>query len=108
MSVYELDIKGMRKTFMKFHQTLYGRTVFFLAYIIPFVLLALAMGSAVRGFLESCTIILGRSICLFAAFGISFIFANIYFYTEIRKFCDYTERQKKLIAHTEKPTETKK
>ena len=38
MSVYDLDVKGMRKTFLKFNKTTYGKTVFLLAYIITLFL----------------------------------------------------------------------
>lgn len=95
MSVYELDIKSLRKTFQKFHKTLYGRTVFFLAYIIPFILLMIGLVETISGFIQGCPIILGKAIHLLEAFGVVFILANIYFYSEIRRFCEYEEKKKK-------------
>lgn len=95
MSVYELDIKSLRKTFQKFHKTLYGRTVFFLAYIIPFILLMIGLVETISGFIRGCPIILGKAIHLLEAFGVVFILANIYFYSEIRRFCEHEDKKKK-------------
>ncbi len=88
MSVYDLDMKGLRKTFNEFHKTLYGKTVFFLAYVIPAMLFIASM----------CAIFIGRnelSAVIMALFILSFVLGNIYFYAEIRKFSDGKERTKK-------------
>ena len=95
MSVYELDIKGLRKTFMKFHKSLNGRTVFFLAYCIPFFLFFSGVGTVISGLVQKCPIILGRAVTILALFAVSFILANIYFYSEIRKFCEHEDHKKK-------------
>ncbi len=94
MSVYDLDIKGMRKTFQKFNKTLYGKTIFFLAYIIPFFLLMIALVTTIVGIAQDCSIIMGRASTLFVAFGVTFVLANIYFYSEIRKFCEHESKKK--------------
>ena len=96
MSVYDLDIKSLRKTFQKFHKTLYGRTVFFLAYIIPFVILMIGLVEAISCIVQGfCPIIFSKAVHIFEAFGVSFILANIYFYSEIRRFCEHEDKKKK-------------
>ncbi len=95
MSVYDLDMKGLRKTFQEFHKTLYGKTVFFLAYIIPAMLFASAMISMAMVSYEMSAILLG-------IFVVAFILGNIYFYTEIRKFTDTKEHSKKRHSSKKK------
>ena len=98
MSVYDLDMKGLRKTFQEFHKTLYGKTVFFLAYIIPAMLFAAAMIAMALVNYEISAILL-------ALFVVAFIIGNIYFYTEIRKFADTKGYHLKKSRHSsgEKP-----
>ena len=88
MSVYDLDMKGLRKTFQEFHKTLYGKTVFFLAYIIPAMLFASAMIAMAMVSYEISAILL-------VIFVVAFIIGNIYFYTEIRRFTDSKGTAKK-------------
>ena len=85
-TIYDLDTKGMRQTFNNFHKTLYGRTVFFLAYFIPFVLFvtsALMLVIALPLHADQLICLAGL---IFCGFTVSFILANIYFYSEVRKF----------------------
>lgn len=95
MSIYDLDIKGMRELLHDFQKTVYGRTVFILAYFIPFItfisaaLVALC-GLAVRDY--GLAIIGGWMGAVFAFF---FILANIYYYTELRHFCAERNKDKK-------------
>lgn len=95
MSVYELDIKGMRKTFQKFNKTLYGKTVFLLAYIVPLFTFLVAIATIIVGFIQDCPIIKGRAATLFVVFAVTFILGNVYFYSEIRKYCEYEDHKKK-------------
>jgi phosphotransferase system glucose/maltose/N-acetylglucosamine-specific IIC component len=95
MSVYDLDMKGLRKTFMKFHKTLYGRTVFFLAYIIPAILFITGVVQVSMGIAQGCSGLLKLSTRTFGAFILCFIIANIYFYSEIRRFCRHEDRKDK-------------
>lgn len=88
MSVYDLDMKGLRKTFYEFHKTLYGKTVFFFAYIIPAMIFIAAL---VAMFMVDYTI----SAILIGIFVLAFIIGNIYFYSEIRRFSDAKDRAKK-------------
>ena len=95
MSVYELDIKGLRKTFMKFHKTLYGRTIFFLAYIIPALLFIAGVTTLIVGLVQNCQCLMIGSAIILVAFMVTFVLGNIYFYSEIRKFCKYEDHKKK-------------
>ena len=95
MSVYELDIKGLRKTFMKFHKTLYGRTIFFLAYIIPALLFIAGVTTLIMGMIQGCQYLIISSAIILVAFVVAFVLGNIYFYSEIRKFCKYEDHKKK-------------
>jgi len=88
MSVYDLDMKGLRKTFNEFHKTLYGKTVFFLAYIVPAMLFISSMAAIVINKLAVAAVTM-------ALFILAFVIGNIYFYTEIRKFADQKQREKK-------------
>ena len=95
MSVYDLDIKGLRKAFIKFNKTLYGRTVFFLAYIIPFFMFGVGVVLLVSGLVQQCTSLLLDSARVLGGFVVVFVIANVYFYTEVRKFCEHEEAKKK-------------
>lgn len=88
MSVYDLDMKGLRKTFNEFHKTLYGKTIFFLAYIVPAMLFITSMAAIVINKLAVAAVAM-------ALFILAFIIGNIYFYAEIRKFADQKQRKKK-------------
>ena len=95
MSVYDLDIKGLRKTFLKFNKTLYGRTVFFLAYIIPFFLFGIGLVLLIGGIIQQCPNKMLGAARVFGAFILTFVIANIYFYSEVRKFCKHEDSKKK-------------
>ena len=93
MSVYDLNRDSLRKTFYEFHQTLYGRTVFFFAYFIPFLLFiisALAVLFALFYSFDNTLLTIGAIAIL--AFIPAFIYGNIYYYSEIRRFCAHKER----------------
>lgn len=92
MSIYDAKLKDLRKIFQDFNHTIYGKTVFFLAYIIPIVLFLVSITTLIVGLCRSCQIMIGNATTLLCYFGIAFVLANIYFYSEIRKFCEYKEK----------------
>ena len=111
MSVYDLDLKGMRQTFRDFHKTLYGRTVFLLAYIIPAFLFLIGLVVLLTSIQFGCIIMLTRSAPWFGSFIPTFVLGNIYFYTEIRHFCAYKTHQAHKAheaRHDHKPHDAKK
>ncbi|MGI6612663.1 MAG: hypothetical protein ACOX0Z_03795 [Candidatus Nanosyncoccaceae bacterium] len=95
MSIYKVDIKELRKVFHEFHQTLYGKTVFFLAYIIPVGVLFASAVALIVGTVQESAIILSGVAKLLCAFGVAFVLGNIYYYAEIRKFCEHKEKSVK-------------
>ena len=96
MSIYDVDRDGLRKLFYKFHKTLYGRTIFFFAYFIPFALFITAAVSALFALFYNFNLpLINIATASIIAFVPTFIFGNIYFYNEIRKFANHRDR----VAH---------
>lgn len=89
MSIYEVDIKELRKVFHEFHQTIYGKTVFFLAYIIPAGIFLISIVMLIAGVIQESVFAVGAVAKLLVAFGVTFVLANIYYYAEVRKFCEH-------------------
>ena len=87
-NIYNLNIKEMRGLIRDFSGTLYGRTIFFLAYFAPFmaflVMLGLILSSIIMQSAELFYPITGT---FFLFIGL-FIMGNIYYYGEIRRFSD--------------------
>ncbi len=86
MSIYDLDIKGMKKSLAKFNHTLYGKTVFFIAYFIPFLSFVAFISSVILIFFaptEKMLILMTLSLITFL---VSFFIGNAYFYRELRIF----------------------
>lgn len=87
-SIYNLSIKEMRGLLTRFSRTLYGRTVFFLAYFLPFMAFLVLIGLTIAAFLSPDNLfypILGT----FFIFIVLFILANIYYYHEMRHFAEH-------------------
>ena len=87
-SIYRLTIREMRKLIRDFAGTLYGRTVFFLAYFVPMMSFLVMTGLVVAGAIApwdnlSCCIL-----CAFFVFVGSFVLGNIYYYHELRIFSE--------------------
>ncbi len=85
-SIYRLDIKGMRKALNDYHKTLYGRTVFFLAYFIPILTFLALVGFTITLFIKPGDVTFIAFYSALAAFIISFIIGNAYYYRELREF----------------------
>ncbi len=89
-NIYSLNLKEMRDLILKFGGTLYGRTIFFIAYFLPFMAFLVLSGLVISAFLVTVNLfypILGT----FLLFVVLFILGNIYYYNEIRYF---SEQQK--------------
>ena len=100
MSVYDLKTReDLRKVFIEFHKCLYGRTVFFFAYFIPFLLFIVSALCMLFALFYSfdITLLNTAAVCI-VAFVPLFILGNIYFYSEIRKFCAHNERATRRAA----------
>ena len=90
-----MDITGIRKLLREFGKSVYGKTVFLLAYIIPFILLIASIVIMVVDIFQqnrSYSEVIFNLICLFV---VTFVLANIYYYTELRKYCEYKQKNNK-------------
>ena len=85
-SIYDLDIKGIRKALRNFSKTIYGRTVFFLAYFIPFLAFLAIIGFAIALLIQPNSATLYAFYIACAVFFISFIVGNAYYYRELREY----------------------
>lgn len=87
-SIYNLNIKEMRRLIRAFSNTLYGRTIFFLAYFAPMMALLVMIGLILAAIImQSAALFYPITGTFFLFVGI-FILGNIYYYNEIRKFSE--------------------
>lgn len=83
-----MGIKEMRKLFWDFSNTLYGRTIFFLAYFAPFMAFLVMIGLVLAAGIEQSAELFYPITGTFFLFIGLFLLGNIYFYNEIRKFSE--------------------
>ena len=93
-NIYSLSIKEMRKLIRDFAGTLYGRTVFFLAYFIPMMVFLVMAGLVVAEIIKPEYDLFYPIVGTFFLFIGIFILGNIYYYHEIRVF---TEKRQVLF-----------
>lgn len=86
MSIYNVDIKGMRKALIDFNKTLYGRTVFFLGYFIPILSFLALIGFTITLFIKPETATFIAFYTALSVFVVSFIIGTAYYYRELREF----------------------
>lgn len=95
MSIYDLDLQGIREALMRFGKTWYGKSVFIFAYFIPFVLFISAMILMLLGIVLPNANFLSNyalySIIIFVPF---FMLGNSYYYSELRKFIEHESKKK--------------
>ena len=84
--IYNLNIKGMRELLLKFNATLYGRTVFFLAYFLPLMAFLVMLGLIVANIIMPSIYLFYPIVSVFFLFVGLFILGNIYYYHEVREF----------------------
>lgn len=87
-SIYKLSIKEMRALIRDFSNTLYGRTVFFLAYFIPFMVFMVMLGLILTVVITQKPEMFYPITGTFLLFVALFILGNIYYYHEIRVFSE--------------------
>lgn len=85
-NIYNLDIKGMRKAFMSFHKTLYGRTAFFIAYFIPILSFLALVGFMIALFIKPEPVCFIAFYSALGVFLVSFMVGTAYYYREVRDF----------------------
>lgn len=86
-NIYNLNMKEMRDLILKFGGTLYGRTVFFLAYFLPFMAFLTLSGLVIASFFAAEDLFY-PVLSTFFIFITLFILGNIYYYHEIRHFSE--------------------
>ena len=87
-NIYSLSIKEMRKLIRDFAGTLYGRTVFFLAYFVPMMTFLMMVGLVVAEMIDPTYDLFFPIVGTFFLFIGVFILGNIYYYREIRIFAE--------------------
>ena len=87
-NIYRLSVKEMRGLIREFANTLYGRTVFFLAYFAPFMSLLVMVGLIFAAMLEQSAELFYPITGTFFLFIGLFLLGNIYYYSEIRRFSE--------------------
>ncbi len=88
-SIYDKNIKEIRKELVRFGKTTYGKTIFFIAYLIPIALFFALIIFAILGFASDAKYLISYMPHLFIGFVVSFILANAYYYKELRIFVDH-------------------
>lgn len=86
--IYDLDIQGMRGLLRSFSNTLYGRTVFFLAYFVPLMVFLVMIGLVITEMIAPKIDLFFPIVGVFFLFIAVFILGNIYYYHEIRIFAE--------------------
>ena len=86
--IYNLNINEMRKLLRDFSNTLYGRTVFFLAYFVPMMAFLVMAGLVVAEMIVPEYELFYPIVGTFFLFIGLFILWNIYYYHEIRVFAE--------------------
>ena len=89
--IYDLNMKEMRNLLWKFNATLYGRTVFFLAYFLPLMAFLTMCGLVVAAFLSTEYLFYPITGAFFLFVGL-FILGNIYYYHELKEFTEKTTK----------------
>ncbi|MBQ2643615.1 hypothetical protein IJG11_01700 [Candidatus Saccharibacteria bacterium] len=87
-NIYDLSVKEMRKLIRGFSNTLYGRTVFFLAYFVPMMAFLVMIGLVVAEMIDPTYDLFYPIVGTFFLFIGLFILGNIYYYHEIRVFSE--------------------
>lgn len=100
MSIYDFNLKGMRKAFKDFRKTAYGKLIFLITYIAPFLLFITGTSLVIYGLINSQTDTMTYGLVVLGAFVLLFILANAFYYSEVRRFCDNGKAAK---AATKKP-----
>lgn len=95
MSIYDLNLEGIRAALLRFGKTWYGKSVFMFAYFIPFVLfistLILLLLSIV---LPKADYLMNCALYAIIAFVPFFMVGNAYYYSELRKYIDHEAKKK--------------
>lgn len=87
-NIYNLDLKEFRMLLRDFGHTLYGKTVFFIAYFVPGILFLGLIGLTIFGFTNPGDMITYAILAALVGFVASFLLGNMYYYKELRIFSE--------------------
>ncbi|MCR5832808.1 MAG: hypothetical protein K6G36_02635 [Candidatus Saccharibacteria bacterium] len=102
MSIYDFNLKGMRKAFKDFRKTAYGKLIFLVSYIAPLILFVVGTSVTLYGVINVSTNITTYGLIILGAFVLFFIAANAFYYAEVRHFCDRNKVAKATTKTTKK------
>jgi magnesium-transporting ATPase (P-type) len=91
-SIYDKDIKAIRKELVKFGKTTYGKTIFFISYLIPLSLFFAIIVFAILGAATDAKYLVYYMPHLFIGFVVTFVLANAYYYKELRIFVEHQSK----------------
>lgn len=85
-NIYDKNLKQIRKELRNFGKTTYGKTVFFIAYLIPVSLFLAMVIVSIIGLCAGVDNLVAYMPQVFIAFVLSFVIANAYYYKELRAY----------------------
>lgn len=94
-TIYDKNIKEIRKELIRFGKTTYGKTIFLIAYLIPIALFFAMAIFAIVGSVSDAQYLINLMPHLFISFVVSFVLANAYYYKELRIFVQTKTDHKK-------------
>ncbi|GEM_PF-1047477 len=89
MNIYDLKISDLRQIMRQFGATLYGRTVFLIAYFVPITLFFVLVGLSIATIAAPNVWLIVFSASALLAFITSFMIANAYYYRELRVYVEH-------------------
>ena len=93
MNIYKLDNKGIRKLMVRFTKTIYGKTVFLIAYSLPIIifigliLIALFMNKYIDNYYMLMKLTILLQLGIFANIT-TLLVGSAYYYHELKEFCN--------------------
>ena len=87
-TIYDLNLKEMRKLFRKFNKTLYGRTIFLLAFLIPTVIFIASIVLTVFCWICHSASMINSVLIMVSVGVVLFILGNMYYYHELKEFLE--------------------
>lgn len=91
-SIYQYDINEIRKLLKEFSNTVYGRTVFFLAYFAPMMTFLVMIGLVISAIVTRNDAFFLPILGTFLLFVAIFILGNIYYYCELRIYSEKRDK----------------
>ena len=102
MSIYDFNLKGMRKAFKDFRKTAYGKLIFLVSYIAPLLLFIVGASLTLYALINVNSDILTYGLVILGAFVLLFLAANAFYYSEVRRFCDRNKPAKPAAKSSKK------